>query len=95
MRKAVALNDAGVKIPARSKVAKEPLVAPAYFRAALQHNKLARTTFEKFSPSHQRAYIEWVTEAKREQTRAQRLATTMEWLAEGKSLHWKHQPKRS
>ena len=31
----------------------------------------------------QREYVEWVSEAKRDETRTKRLATTIEWLAEG------------
>lgn len=35
-------------------------------------------------------YIEWITEARREATRQKRLATTLQWLAEGKSRNWKY-----
>jgi len=60
--------------------------------AALQLKKhaKARATFEGFAPSHRREYIEWITEAKRETTREKRLATTLEWLAEGKPRNWKY-----
>jgi uncharacterized protein YdeI (YjbR/CyaY-like superfamily) len=37
-----------------------------------------------------REYIEWLTEAKREETRAKRLAQAIEWLAEGKPRNWKY-----
>ena len=39
----------------------------------------------------QREYVEWVTEAKRDETRAKRLAQTIEWLAEGKRRNWKYE----
>ena len=52
--------------------------------------KKARDTFEAFPPSHQREYAEWITEAKRDETRTQRLATTLEWLAAGKPRNWKY-----
>ena len=42
-------------------------------------------------PSHQRDYVEWITEAKREATRATRIRTSVEWLAEGKSRNWKYE----
>lgn len=93
MRKAVELNDAGVKSPTRSKPKAKPapLVVPDYFRDALRNNRKAETTFDGFSYSKQKDYIEWVTEAKRAETRDQRLATAVEWLAEGKPRMWKYQ----
>jgi hypothetical protein len=45
-------------------------------------------------PSHRREYLEWVTEAKREETSAQRLATSIEWLGEGKARNWKYMPAK-
>jgi len=67
------------------------LVIPPDLNAALKKNKLAQATFEKFSPSHKREYVEWITDAKREETRARRLATTLEWLAAGRSRNWKYE----
>jgi uncharacterized protein YdeI (YjbR/CyaY-like superfamily) len=90
---AMRLNEEGVKSPTRTKRTKKPLAVPADLSAALRRNAKARTTFEEFSPSHRREYIEWITEAKREETRKKRLATTLEWLAEGKPHNWKY--KRS
>jgi uncharacterized protein YdeI (YjbR/CyaY-like superfamily) len=65
-------------------------VVPHYFLAAVKKNRKALTAFENFSYSHKKEYVEWVTEAKREETRAQRLATTVQWLAQGKSRNWKY-----
>jgi uncharacterized protein YdeI (YjbR/CyaY-like superfamily) len=95
VKKAAALNDAGIKAPwqARRKK-KEPFTVPDYFTAALKKNAKARKTFEDFSPSHRREYVEWVAEAKREETREKRLATSMEWLTEGKARHWKYMPAK-
>ena len=53
-------------------------------------NKKARATVEGFPPSHKREYVEWITGAKRGETRASRLTTTLEWLAKGKSRNWKY-----
>lgn len=93
VKKAMALNDAGVK-PARAskprgKRAETP--APDDLAAALKKNRKARATWEGFSPSHRREYVEWITGAKREETRAKRLATTLEWLEEGKHQNWKYE----
>jgi uncharacterized protein YdeI (YjbR/CyaY-like superfamily) len=92
VKKAVELDEAGVKRePKREPRAPIPTEPPADLAAGLKKNKKARETFEKFRPSHKREYIEWITEAKREETRQKRLAQTLEWLTEGKSRHWKHQ----
>jgi uncharacterized protein YdeI (YjbR/CyaY-like superfamily) len=88
------LNKEGVKLPARPKAApKKELPAPAGLIAALKKDKKAQAAFDAFPPSHRREYIEWITEAKTEETRQKRIATTLEWLAEGKSRNWKYQKK--
>ncbi len=71
---------------------KPPTKVPDYFTATLNKNPKARKTFENFSPSNQREYVEWVSEAKRDQTREQRLKTSISWLAEGKPRNWKYMP---
>lgn len=93
VREAARLNMDGVKRPARPKSAKKPLVVPASFRAALKTNKRALATFEQFTESHKREYVEWVTEAKTEETRSRRLATALEWMAQGKPRNWKYTRK--
>jgi uncharacterized protein YdeI (YjbR/CyaY-like superfamily) len=95
VKKAAALNEAGIKAPGRTKPKKrEPLEVPDYFSVALKKNAKARKTFENFPPSKRREYLEWVTEAKREETRRERLATSIKWLAEGKARHWKYMPAK-
>jgi len=91
IKKAMQLNDEGIKVPkqARPKKKKE-LVVPDYLSAALKKNKKACETFENFSYSHKKEYVEWLTEAKREETREKRLETTVAWLAEGKARNWKY-----
>ena len=64
---------------------------PEYFTAALKKNKKALATFEAFPYSHKKEYVQWVTEAKTDETRQRRLATSVEWLAEGKSRNWKYE----
>lgn len=85
-------NEEGVKaVGVRKRSApKPPPVAPDDLAAALKKNRQARATFEAFPPSHQREYVEWITQAKRDETRQKRLAQTVEWLAEGKSRNWKY-----
>jgi uncharacterized protein YdeI (YjbR/CyaY-like superfamily) len=88
IRKAIELNETGVKAPKPKK--KPDVVVPDYFLAALKKNKKALATFEAFSPSHRREYVQWITEAKREETRVTRIQKAIQQLATGKSLNWKY-----
>jgi uncharacterized protein YdeI (YjbR/CyaY-like superfamily) len=90
--KAMQLNEDGVKSPTRAKPkTAKPVVVPEALAAALKKNAKARKVFEGFSPSNQREYAEWIAEAKGEDTRQRRVATAIEWMAEGKSRNWKYQ----
>ena len=92
IRKAMKLNEEGVKMPAARKAAsKLPPEMPEDLVAALNKDNAAKATFDAFPPSCRREYIEWIVEAKREETRAKRLAQTVEWLAEGKRRNWKYE----
>ena len=92
IKEAVKLNQADPnprERKSRKKAAKK-LKVPDYLTAALKKNRKARTTFEGFSQSNRNDYVEWVVEAKQEATRAKRLATAIEWIAEGKPRNWKY-----
>jgi len=97
VKQAMKLNESGVKSPKTAKTAKPkkrpPLKIPADFLAALGKNKKAHAAFTGFSYSHQKEYVEWITEAKRDETRLKRMKQTLEWLAEGKSRNWKYERK--
>jgi uncharacterized protein YdeI (YjbR/CyaY-like superfamily) len=88
---AMRLNEQGVPSPTRTKKEPRPeLATPSYLTEALASHTAAQETFERFSPSQRREYVEWLTEAKTDATRQKRLATTLEWLAEGKPRMWKY-----
>lgn len=91
VREAVVRREAGStkKTPAKKKPAK-PVVVPADLRRALAGNPKAKAAFAAFSPSHRREYIEWISEAKRPETRARRLTTTLAWLEQGRSRNWQY-----
>jgi uncharacterized protein YdeI (YjbR/CyaY-like superfamily) len=91
IKQAARLNKEGITAPREKTKPKAELVVPRYFMAALKKNKKVLAAFEKLSPSHRREYIEWLTEAKTEETRNKRLATAVEWIAEGKSRNWKYE----
>ena len=91
IHQAVELNEKGIKVAKKPAATKADVVVPKDLTAALSKNKNAKSTFEKFSPSHKREYVGWIEEAKTEATRNKRLATTIEWLSEGKSKNWKYE----
>jgi uncharacterized protein YdeI (YjbR/CyaY-like superfamily) len=92
IKAAAALLQAGA--PRAQKPHREPraqLDMPADFAATLASAPAAQQHYDAFPPSKQRDYMEWVLEAKREDTRAKRIAQAVEWLAEGKSRNWKYE----
>ncbi len=91
VRQAMKLNEGDVKVPRTVARPKKPLVVPADFRVALTKSARAKKNFDGFPPSHKREYVEWVTEAKREETRKKRIATAVEWIAAGKGRNWKYE----
>ncbi len=92
IRQAMKLNEEGAKLPSRIKPAqpKPALPMPADLLAALKKNKQAHEFFDAFSPSCKREYIDWITEAKRTETRERRVAQAVAWIAEGKQRNWKY-----
>ena len=93
IKQAMKLNKAGVTVE-RKPVAKEIKVDPPdYFMKALRKNNATLKTYDAFSPSNKCEYIAWVTEAKTEEIPDKRLATAVEWMAEGKIRNWKYVKK--
>ena len=80
--------------PAPRKSKHEPKPPPEMhpeFAAALAKSPKAKATLDGFPPSAQRDYLEWITEAKQDATRAKRIADAVQWLNEGKRRHWKYE----
>jgi uncharacterized protein YdeI (YjbR/CyaY-like superfamily) len=91
IKEAMQLIDSGAKLQKKERAASsKELEIPAYFIPALKKNKKALATFENFSYSQKKEYVEWVTEAKTEKTRYSRLETAIEWMSEGKIRNWKY-----
>lgn len=92
VKKAVALDEQGVKNPTRPKEAgpKKKLAMPADLKAALAKDKKAATGFAGLTPAQRNEYVAWILEAKREETRRKRISTALEWTADGKSMNWKY-----
>ncbi|HEV3141537.1 MAG TPA: YdeI/OmpD-associated family protein, partial [Vicinamibacterales bacterium] len=95
VKKAIALNEAGISVPRPAKRASsKPIRVPPDLAASLKRNSKARATFEDFSASNKREYIDWITEATAKETRVRRLQTAVEWMAQGKSRNWKYERKQ-
>lgn len=90
LREALRLNEENIKLPAAPKAPRKEAIAPADLLKTLKKNKAAAAVFESFSPSNKRDYIEWIEDAKTQATREKRLATALEWMAEGKVRNWKY-----
>jgi uncharacterized protein YdeI (YjbR/CyaY-like superfamily) len=94
VKDAMKLNESGVK-PARPKKAKAraEIAVPKSLADALKKNPKAKAAFDGFSYSHRKEYVQWLEEAKREETRQKRLATAVHWLAQGKPRNWKYEKR--
>jgi uncharacterized protein YdeI (YjbR/CyaY-like superfamily) len=79
-------------MPKRTKkVERAEVEVPVELAAALKKNKAAGATFAAFSPGGRREYVDWIAEAKRQETKEKRVAQAVEWMAEGKQRNWKYQ----
>jgi uncharacterized protein YdeI (YjbR/CyaY-like superfamily) len=94
IKAAAELNEKSIRVPARTKTgAKKELMVPDDFLKALSKNKQAKKSFDEFSTTNKREYVDWITEAKTGETRERRLTTSIEWLTEGKIRNWKYVKK--
>lgn len=90
VKKAMKLNDDGVKVVRNKTAKKKPITMHPAFKQALAGNAKARAQFEEFAPSKQREYMEWISDAKADETRERRLKDALAWIAQGKSRNWKY-----
>jgi uncharacterized protein YdeI (YjbR/CyaY-like superfamily) len=90
IKEAMKLNDEGLKVKKEKSTVKKEIKTPEDLMIALKKNKKAFTIFEKFPPGHKKEYILWIEEAKREETRKNRIEQTVVWVAEGKQRNWKY-----
>lgn len=87
VREAVALAASGREIRAdRSK----PIIVPAELKAALARSKPATAAFGKLRPGLQREYTEYVSEAKRAETKQRRIDKILPLIAAGVGLNDKY-----
>ena len=65
-------------------------VLPDAFAAALRAQPAAQAGFDALAPGQRRDYVEWIADARREDTRQRRIAQALEWLAQGLPRDWKY-----
>jgi hypothetical protein len=53
----------------------------------MEKNPSAQAFFERLSYTHQKEYVNWITEAKRVETRQKRIQQTIDMLEQGKRGH--------
>lgn len=88
----IEINNSEKNAPAVKKAPaeKKELIVPDYFISRLNEHPKAKDTYEKFSPSHKKEYVEWIVDAKTDATREKRLTEAMQMMEEGKSRMWKY-----
>jgi len=90
IKKAMKLNEEGKKVVKAKPFAKKELTIPSFITTAVKKNIKAWATFEILSPSGKKEYVDWITEAKTEETKNSRLKQAIEWMVEGKPRNWKY-----
>ena len=90
VKRAATLNEEGIKEERPRPAARPEAAVPDDLMRALRKNKKALTAFQAFPPSHRREYIEWITGAKRDETRQRRLEIAITQIADGKPQNWKY-----
>jgi uncharacterized protein YdeI (YjbR/CyaY-like superfamily) len=91
LKEAALLNAQDFRMPVRQKTSgRRKYKMTKELAAALSKNKKAKGVFDKLTEAKQYEYIEWVGEARTESTQNKRIATSIEWLKEGKSRNWKY-----
>ena len=68
-----------------------PALTEMLFAIGAGSSVIGVSNFDAFPPSAKRDYLDWVTGAKRTETRASRIAQAADWIAEGKKRHWKYE----
>jgi hypothetical protein len=89
VKQAVKVNKAGLKL-GDAKAGRKALVLPAELENCLKKDEHALANWERFSFSHRREYVEWISDAKQEETRKRRVAQALEMIREGQGKEDKH-----
>jgi len=72
-----------VKVSVELDVDERVAIVPAELKRIFKSDKAARSAFEKLSYTHQKEYVTWINEAKKDETRQRRIVKTIEMLKRG------------
>ncbi|HMC96805.1 MAG TPA: YdeI/OmpD-associated family protein [Flavobacteriales bacterium] len=89
VRQAVKVNQSGAKLT-DARPAKKALKVPTDLEGCLKKDDQAWEHWEKFNHTHKKEYVEWITDAKQEETRKRRIAQALEMIREGMGKEDKH-----
>jgi len=89
VKQAVKLNETGSKV-AEPRSGKKEIALPAEMETCLKRDEETWEHWERFSPSHKREYVEWINEAKQDETRKRRIAQALEMIREDVGKEDKH-----
>jgi hypothetical protein len=87
---AMLLNENKISTPKKKNTKLEPIETPYFIEEILRKNSDAHSNFNAMSNSCRKEYIEWICDAKKEETKQKRIAKAIEMLQEGKNLNWKY-----
>jgi hypothetical protein len=73
-----------VKVTVEADVEERVVAVPVELKRAFRSEKEARVVFDKLSYTHQKEYVNWINEAKKEETRRNRIVKAIEMLKKGK-----------
>ena len=93
MRQAISLIQSGERkksIDRKTRKTRKETPVPVELMRALKKNKAASREFERFSQACRHEYAEWIAEAKRPDTRNNRVSQAVDWIAQGKTRNWKY-----
>ena len=75
-----------VKVAIEPDTAPRTIEAPPDLKKALKQDKSAQATWDRYAYTHRKEFVQWITEAKKPETRLRRLEKTIEMLAAGRNL---------
>ena len=79
-------KSAGDRVQVVMEIDTEPriVVVPGDFQQVLDDNPKAKGIFDSFSYTHKKEYVEWIEDAKKQETRENRIKKAIEMIAEGR-----------
>jgi uncharacterized protein YdeI (YjbR/CyaY-like superfamily) len=92
LKEGMARIDAGpaAGAPKARRPVRTPPETPPVLTEAIAANPDAARHWAAFTPAKVRDYVEWISAAKRPETRDRRIAEAVAWITEGKDRNWKY-----